>query len=161
MTNADWPPLDWDRPARLDYANAESLLDALVNLWITPGIGWGQIQDMLDALVARRGLVIDSPNSFSEETLGPSHRYNAHRALNINPDRIQALRLEGMTFREIAKELGCSVGTVHRYLRDYSPRKTTPGKLAYEGYTVSSSRERDRRYRHASGYDPIASFVER
>jgi len=31
------------------------------------------------------------------------------------PERIRALRGAGLTIREIAAQLGCSVGTVHRY----------------------------------------------
>lgn len=34
--------------------------------------------------------------------------------------RIQELRAQGLSMRAIATEVGCSVGTVHRYLRETS-----------------------------------------
>lgn len=32
--------------------------------------------------------------------------------------RVAELRAQGLTMRAIAKELGCSVGTVHRYVKE-------------------------------------------
>ena len=38
--------------------------------------------------------------------------------------RIQELRAKGLSMRAIAAEIGCSVGTVHRYVKEVEEKKT-------------------------------------
>ena len=38
--------------------------------------------------------------------------------------RVQELRAKGLSMRAIAAEIGCSVGTVHRYVKEVEEKKT-------------------------------------
>ena len=38
--------------------------------------------------------------------------------------RVQALRAKGLSMRAIAAEIGCSVGLVHRYVKEAQEKKT-------------------------------------
>ena len=52
------------------------------------------------------------------------------------PERVLGLRGDGWTIREIARELGCSVGTVHRHIKTDAPPPIQPAdepKRAYKG----------------------------
>lgn len=55
-----------------------------------------------------------SPRSIANWTSEPREIYIARA--HEKRDRIQALHDKGLTMRAIAKEVGCSVGTVHRYV---------------------------------------------
>ncbi|MCD8349994.1 MAG: helix-turn-helix domain-containing protein [Planctomycetaceae bacterium] len=114
--------------------NDSQLLNDLINLWVTPKIGWGQIEDMLNSLAARRGLLTENPNAFNEDVINPFLRYCGRRRLDLDVEQIKDLRLKGLTFRDIAKQLGCSVGVVHKYYRGYVPRRISP--TASSEYTV-------------------------
>jgi Sigma-70, region 4 len=51
-------------------------------------------------------------------TFGRDGKTYPRRPNDELPQRIWELRDDGMTIREIATELGCSVGTVHRHLHN-------------------------------------------
>lgn len=43
---------------------------------------------------------------------------------NEKRERVRELRAKGLTMRAIAAELGCSVGTVHRYVKEAQEQKS-------------------------------------
>jgi len=43
---------------------------------------------------------------------------------NDKRERVRALRAQGLSIRAIAAEIGCSVGTVHRYVKEAQEQKT-------------------------------------
>lgn len=55
-----------------------------------------------------------SPRTIRRWTAEPREDFIARA--HEKRDKIQSLHDEGMTMRAIAKEVGCSVGTVHRYV---------------------------------------------
>ncbi len=125
ITN-DGEPLD----IRVSVTSCQSdrddtaLLNELLDLWTTPGIGWGQIQDKLDSLATRRGLLTENPNAFDPAVIDPRRLMPTNR-LELDPAELRAMRSKGMMFREMAKELGCSVGAVHRHCMGYVPRRVS------------------------------------
>lgn len=56
-----------------------------------------------------------SPRSIANWTSEPREKYLARA--NEKRIRVAELRAQGLTMRAIADELGCSVGTVHRYVK--------------------------------------------
>mgnify|MGYP000220998532 FL=1 len=57
-----------------------------------------------------------SPRSIANWTSEPRKKYLARA--NEKRVRVAKLRAQGLTMRTIAEELGCSVGTVHRYVKE-------------------------------------------
>lgn len=59
-----------------------------------------------------------SPRSIVNWTSEPREAYLARA--DEKRRRIRELRAQGLTMRAIAADVGCSVGTVHRYVREAS-----------------------------------------
>lgn len=57
-----------------------------------------------------------SPRAIANWTSEPRKNYLARA--NEKRARVAELRAQGLTMRAIADELGCSVGTVHRYAKE-------------------------------------------
>ncbi|OFS36604.1 MULTISPECIES: helix-turn-helix domain-containing protein [Corynebacterium] len=57
-----------------------------------------------------------STNTIIRWTSDPRENYLARA--NEKRAKVAELRAQGLTMRAIAKELGCSVGTVHRYVKE-------------------------------------------
>lgn len=57
-----------------------------------------------------------STNTIIRWTSDPLENYLARA--NEKRAKVAELRAQGLTMRAIAKELGCSVGTVHRYVKE-------------------------------------------
>ena len=57
-----------------------------------------------------------SPRSIANWTSEPRKKYLARA--NEKRAKVAELRAQGLTMRAIADELGCSVGTVHRYVTE-------------------------------------------
>lgn len=57
-----------------------------------------------------------STNTIIRWTSEPRENYLARA--NEKRAKVAELRAQGLTMRAIAKELGCSVGTVHRYVKE-------------------------------------------
>lgn len=63
-----------------------------------------------------------SPRSIINWTSEPRETYLARA--NEKRECVQELRAKGLTMRAIAAELGCSVGTVHRYVKEAQEQKS-------------------------------------
>ena len=129
---------------RYETSEAETILDKLLDLWTTPGIGWGQVEDMLNNLAIRRDFLVDCPNAFDPEVLNPWIERNAWRRLKLDPDKAIDMRARGMRYRDIAKEMNCSVGLVHKMVNGYNAVHRKPfGKMAYESHGAIPDRPAD------------------
>lgn len=63
-----------------------------------------------------------SPRSIISWTSEPREKYLTRA--NEKRARVQELRAKGLSMRAIAAEIGCSVGTVHRYVKETEEKKT-------------------------------------
>lgn len=63
-----------------------------------------------------------SPRQIRRIIAEPRAEYLAQA--NEKRERVRELRAKGLTMRAIAAELGCSVGTVHRYVKEAQEQKS-------------------------------------
>ena len=63
-----------------------------------------------------------SPRSIISWTSEPREKYLTRA--NEKRARVQELRAKGLSMRAIAADIGCSVGTVHRYVKEVEEKKT-------------------------------------
>lgn len=63
-----------------------------------------------------------SPRSIISWTSEPREKYLTRA--DEKRGRVQELRAKGLSMRAIAAEIGCSVGTVHRYVKEVEEKKT-------------------------------------
>ncbi len=108
-----------------DTASGRDLIDTLLDLWETPGIGMGQIRDCLDSLSAQRRLYLQGKQEELQTTpavtkVKPkySKRYTRPRKRVTDDDyrTMQKLRAAGMTYADIALKMGFSSSAVHKQL---------------------------------------------
>ncbi|HWS94470.1 MAG TPA: hypothetical protein VN255_01170 [Mycobacterium sp.] len=73
------------------------------------------------ASVAVQVATIQAPEHRIDRITGRDGKIYPRRSDPQLPARIRTLRKAGATIREIAAELGCSVGTAHRYAAKPGP----------------------------------------
>lgn len=63
-----------------------------------------------------------SPRSIISWTSEPREKYLTRA--DEKRERVQGLRAKGLSMRAIAAEIGCSVGLVHRYVKEAQEQKS-------------------------------------
>lgn len=77
-----------------------------------------RLERAADSLARARLREVD-PGSFEGDVLSPNFQYNRHRRLNRDWDRAANRILMGLTYRRVAREFDCAVGTLHKKVREH------------------------------------------
>ncbi len=80
--------------------------------------GGGALRDRRLDLEARRNLRVRQPGDFDGEALSPNYKLNRNRRLERDWDRAVNRILMGGAYRTVAKEFDCSVGLLHRKVKE-------------------------------------------
>ncbi len=80
--------------------------------------GGGAMRDRRLDRQARETLRRFQPGEFDGERLSPNYKLNRHRRLERDWDRAANLILMGFAYRAVAKEFDCSVGLLHRKVKE-------------------------------------------
>lgn len=78
----------------------------------------GEIRDRRRDRAARADLLEKHPGLFDDGTLSPNHQYNRHRRLVRDWEKATNRILHGHTYKQVAKEFNCSVGLLHRRVKE-------------------------------------------
>lgn len=79
----------------------------------------GAMRDRQEDRLARDILFEKSPGSFDEGVLSPNFQYNLKRRLHRDWDKAINRILMGHTYRQVSREFDCSVGLLHRKVKEH------------------------------------------
>ena len=80
--------------------------------------GGGTLVDRRRDKAARRRLLAKDPGSFDGEVLSPNYKYNRARRLERDWDQATNRILMGLSYRQVAKEFNCSLGLLHKRVKE-------------------------------------------
>lgn len=94
---------------RFENPHLDSKLNDVLDWLQDTGFGLGEVIDRIQHLAACRTILANN------QKLSGTGRRPPKNSLSLDPNVISDLRMAGMTYREIARELGCSIGAVYKY----------------------------------------------
>ncbi len=80
----------------------------------------GQLRDRHADRAARERLLEMDSSLFYQGELSPNYKLNLHRRLDRDWDKATNRILTGGTYRQVAREFDCSVGVLHRRVKERS-----------------------------------------